>query len=449
MNTFDPVLETRIIKTILEQKDSLFLINLSSDWFGLPTTREIWERISSLKANGKQIPKTITFASDPVLSEDARTLLQGDVEPFDASDSEQAMEQLNHYRQGRVISAMAKKVVDLMSDPQGDIAQAKQVMERSLAALQNADFSQDFLTYGYESFKALDFYDTVMNKNLADRFMKTGFSFIDSQQGGLGRGRLYTLGAPSGGGKSTLGNQLGVNMYLGGISPFEVFHKKKSPLGCYSVSYNSFELGREECLLRTQANATRIPHDRFQLQNLSPAERTKSDRIYAQLLAHGEAYNKRLEYNCPSKDINTPQLISMIEPLSFDVVIVDYINLMAPINPKEGLWWNIGEAFRLWKRFAERTRCAVIMLVQVDEETKDIKYAKSIRHHSDGVWVWDYGDVEKETGIIEIKQTKLRNFKPGNFNLAAEFEFCAFNESHGMGADSSNPTSASIPPMNL
>ena len=450
MKTFDPNLETRALKTILEQIDSRFIVNLSSDWFGLPMAREIWERINTLKQNGKQIPKTQTLASDPVLSDEAKELISGDLPPFEPHEIEQVMEQLNYYREGRVLGAMIRKVNDLMAPAQGDTKQAKTIIERSLAALQNADLNEDTLSYGFENEKALAIYDEVMDQNLSERFMKTGFSFIDSQQGGLARGRLYTMGAPSGAGKSLLANQLSLNMHMGGISPYEVYHQGKAALGCYSINYNSFELGREECLLRTQANITRIPHDRFQLQKLSPKERALSDKLFSRFISHGETFGKRLEYNCPSKDINIPQLISMIEPMSFDVVVVDYINLMATINPREGLWWNLGEAFRLMKRFAERTRCAVIMLVQVDEETKDIKYAKSIKHHSDGVWVWDWGEKEKETGLVEIQQTKLRNFAPKNFNLASEFEFCSFSESHGMGATASAQLSATtLQPMTL
>ena len=450
MNSFDPVLETRALKTILEGSDSRLLTNLSSDWFGLPLAREVWDRIQSLKQNGKQIPRTQTFAGDPVLSEEAQALLQGNVPAFDPSETEQALDQLNHYRQGRVITSMSKKLVELMSASQGDIAQAKATMERSLAALQNADMNEDILSYGFENEKALAFYDQVMDEDLSARFMKTGINFIDSQQGGLGRGRLYTLGANSGGGKSTIANALCLNMFLGGMSPLDVFHRGKAATGCYSINYNSFELGRAECMLRTQASLTRIPHDRFQLQKLTAKERTFSDKTFAAFLRHGEQHEKRFEYNCPSRDINIPQLISMIEPLSFDVVVVDYINLMAPINPKEGLWWNIGEAFRLMKRFAERTRCAVIMVVQTDDETKDIKYAKSIKHHSDGVWIWSWGEKEKATRILEIEQTKLRNFEPKKFNLAAEFEYCTFSESHGLGAEQTNgPSATTLQPMTL
>jgi replicative DNA helicase len=420
LNTFDPVLETRVLKTVLEKKDPRFIVNLSSDWFGLPIAREIWERINSLKTNGKQIPSVITFASDPVLSENAQALLKGAITSFETNEVEAAMDQLNYFRQGRVLLASSKKVTELLVPQTGNIAEAKITLERALAALQSADLEDDFLSYGRNSEKTLELYDTVMSQTATERFIPIGFKFVDKKQGGLGRGRLYTIGAPSGGGKSTIVNQMCINTY--------------QQFG-YSCLYNSFEMGKEECLLRTQANITRIPNDRFQLNTLTAQEIIHSNKTLLKFMALGEKTGKTLEYHCPKRDINIAQLISIIEPMSFDVVVVDYINLMAHLNPKEGLWWNIGEAFRLMKRFAERTRCAVIMVVQIDEETKGIKYAKSIKHHSDGVWIWDWNDQIKEAGgLVEVEQVKLRNFAPEKFSLQAEFEYCAFSESFGTGA---------------
>jgi replicative DNA helicase len=413
LNTFDPVLETRVIKTALDGQDARFIVNLTSDWFGLPIAREIWERIQTLRTNGKQIPKTQTMASDPVLSEGAQTLLKGDLNGYETHEVENAMEQLDYFRKGRVISASTKKILDTMSSPQADLATAKLTMERCLAALESSTTNDDTLTYGYENEKALEFYDKVMNKPKDEKFIPTGFKFIDDKQGGLMRGKLYAIGAISGGGKSTLVNQICINAYESG----------------YSSNFNSFEMGKEECLMRTQANRTRIPMDRFLLDQLTAAERSKSDKVFARFLSIGDRTGKRLEYNCPSKDINIPQLITMIEPLKFDIVVVDYINLMAMIDPKKDLWWNLGEGFRVMKRFAERTRCAVLMVVQIDEKEKAIKYAKAIRHHSDGVWMWNWGPAEMESGVVEVEQNKLRNFKPAKFNLSVEFEYAAFSES--------------------
>src|SRR5208282_2511798 len=145
--------------------------------------------------------------------------------------------------------------------------------------LQSADFSAELLSYGYENEKILEFYDEQMAKNPDETFIPSGFTVIDKQQGGLSRGRVYTIGAPSGGGKSTLANDIAIRIAQ----------------GKHSVGYFSFEMSREECLFRTQANMTRIPHDKFLLKNFSPEERKKSDVVLTKFLAQLQAKGIRLD----------------------------------------------------------------------------------------------------------------------------------------------------------
>lgn len=434
MLSHDVVLETRILKTIMDVPEANLMSILQVDWFGLPTAREIFDRLTNLKKNGKAISSSQTLALDPVLSEKAQLLLKGQVAPFDLREIESAVEQLNYYRQGRVLLTMLEKVASICKEPEAEIGKAKEEIEKTLRSLQHENVADELLSYGTDNERVLETYEKILTSNPEERFIPTGFKVIDKQQGGLSRGRLYTIGAPSGGGKSTLCNAMAVNMYLAG----------------HSVGYHSFEMNLEECLLRTQAYVSRIPHDRFQLLNLlTKTDRKNSDRALAKLLSHGASKGIRLDYCCPKRDLNIAQLFSQIENLNYDVVVIDYLNLMAALNPKEGLWWNLGEGFRLAKRFAERNNCALVMIVQIDEETGGIKYAKSIKHHSDGIWVWKWGPSEQETGIVEVEQIKLRNFKPTSFTLKAEFEYCGFSDSYGEGAEEKPSEPKGITPMQM
>ena len=413
MQNFDPALETRIIKTLLDAKAGVLLSTLNKDWFGLGPTKEIWARIETLRVNGKAIPSSETLSSDPVLSEKAQMLLKGDARPFTPLEIDQALDHLDRYRKGRVILRMLNDVTEICKGNEADLSKAQTEIQKCLKVLEIPQHELEVLSYGGDNDKTLELYDEVMSKTLADTYIQTGFDIIDSQQGGLGRGRVYTIGAPSGGGKSTLANNIGINVY-----------QKANK----SVGYFSFEMNKEECLLRTQASISRIPLDSFNLKSLTNAERKRSDKLLGQFLLHGETNGCRLDYHCPTKDITIVELFAQAEHMNYDVIVVDYINLMAPLNPKDKLWENIGESFRLAKRFAERTQKVVIMLVQIDEETGNIKYAKSIKHHSDGVWVWEYGPEQKESNVVTVEQMKLRNGKPIKFELQTEFEFCTFTE---------------------
>lgn len=429
MQTFDPVLETRILKTIADRPGENIFSTLAQDFFGSPATREIWDRLQNLKAAGKRFPSSQTLATDPVLSDNAKTLLGGPMGSYGEHELDSAIGQLESYRKNRHYLWMLSKITDICKQPSPDHVEAHRILEGCLRYVQSSQTTDELLSYGVENEKVLDMYEGLLDQKVSENFIPTGFKTIDRQQGGLSRGRVYTMGANSGGGKSTLANCISIHAY-----------RSK-----FSAGYLSLELGREECLMRTQANISRIPHDRFQLNNLDAKLRAESDRKLAEFLAWGEVEGVRLDYICPKHDITIVDFFNQIESLNYDMVIVDYINLMKPLNPKEGLWWNIGEAFRLAKRFAERNRCVVVMLVQLDDETGKIKYAQSIRHHSDGVWQWNCSEKELEMGVVEIRQTKLRNFKPTKFTLKPELEFCSFTESYGSVMDSGQ----SVKPMKL
>lgn len=432
MQNFDPALETRILKTLLDNKTGALLSTLNQEWFGMPTAQEIWSRVDVLRKNGKPIPSSETLSSDPVLSEKAQNLLKGQVNPFAETEVDHAVDQLDRLRKGRQIFRMLQHVTDICKTNDADLIKAQKEIERCLQQIQSPCLDKELLSYGGDNERTFDLYEELMAQNVNDIYIGTGYSAIDAQQGGLARGRVYTIGAPSGGGKSTFVNNMAINVY-----------RKANK----SVGYYSYEMNREECLLRTQANITRIPSDRFQLKKLTPDERKKSDKMLAQFLTHGEKNGCRLDYHCPSQDQTIADVFQQAESLNYDVIVIDYINLMAPLDPRKALWENIGEAFRLAKRFAEKTQKAVIMIVQIDEDTGAIKYAKSIKHHSDGVWTWKWDDTEKETGQIEINQVKLRNFKPISFPLQAEFEFCAFTEAPA--GSIFQPSGPALKPMNL
>lgn len=422
MLNHDPILETRILKTLMDQPESGLVSILQTEWFGNPVTREVWERLASLKKNGKAIPTSLTMSTDPVLSEKAQTIIKGDLKPLGLLEIEGAVDQLNFFRQGRIILSAATEVTDECKKQDPDLNKARQVLEKALKQFQYENIDNEMLSYGQGNEKVLEAYEKMLSIDPDEKFIPTGFNQIDKQQGGLSRGRLYTIGAPSGGGKSTLANCMSVNMYN----------------AKHSVGYFTFEMKEEECLARTQSYMSRIPHDRFQLVTLTKEDRKHSDKVLAKMLAAGQDGGFRLDYVSPKSDLNIAQLFARIENFNYDVVVVDYINLMSPLDPKKAMWENLGEAFRLAKRFAERTNCAVIMLVQVDEETGGIKYAKSIRHHSDGIWTWEFGAEERESGLVEVNQVKLRNFAPIKFSLKAEFEYCSFTESFGPGAASAS-----------
>jgi replicative DNA helicase len=430
---FDTQLELRVLRTLLDKQDPDLLKTLSIDWFGYGETREIFSRVMLLKQKGKPVPSCEILAGDPTMRDTSKQILAEMSVPYIApAEIPSVIEQLDYYRQGRVLFQLAQSVSEGLKVSEPKLDQVKQEIRNYLGKLEDSSLQDEMLSYTSGNMdNVFEQYSNLLSQTVAERYIPTGFNNIDSQQGGFGRGRVYAIGAPSGCGKSTFANQAAVNTYIGG----------------FSACYCTFEMDTDECMLRTQAFISRLPSERFNLFKLTPEDRKHSDKTLARFLNRGT--DNRLDYFCPKRDLNISQLFTILEPLNYDVIVIDYINLMSQLDPKKGLWENIGEAFRIAKQFAIRNDCAVLMLVQTDEETGKVKYAKSIKHHSDGLWLWTPNEQERETGVYTFMQEKLRNFKPTSFSMRAEFEFCCFSESFGAGAPAPAPVVPGVKPMKL
>ena len=70
----------------------------------------------------------------------------------------------------------------------------------------------------------------------------------------------------------------------------------------------------------------------------------------------------------------------------------------------------------------------MVLLAQLDDETNKVKYAKSITANANMVWTWEYGDKERESGIIEVVQRKSRGSALYNFYLETDYTILSFKD---------------------
>jgi hypothetical protein len=114
----------------------------------------------------------------------------------------------------------------------------------------------------------------------------------------------------------------------------------------------------------------------------------------------------------------------------YDVVYIDYLSLLYN-NPKKAMWENLGEHTRAAKLAANQLDCVFVLLAQLDDETNKIKYAKSIAANANFIWTWEFGDKERESGIIEVKQKKARNAGIYPFYLEVDYSIFSFKDYMG------------------
>ena len=247
--------------------------------------------------------------------------------------------------------------------------------------------------------------------------LKTGFKEFDDKTGGLERTNLLTVAAPSGGGKTAMSLYMATKMY-------ELFH--------YNVCFISYEMNKYEVYSRILANISNVDHDRINLRKMSPVQKMRVMESWNKFDAIGQENKCKFEIWCPSEEYTASQLSRMLKPLKFDVIVVDYLNLIAEEKTSEKMWESLGRTTRKFKNMAVNLDCVVIMLTQLDRDTLQVKYSKAIEANSNFLWIWEYGDREEETKVIEIKQQKARNARKYPFKLKADFDYMRFENYTGL-----------------
>lgn len=229
----------------------------------------------------------------------------------------------------------------------------------------------------------------------------TGFNVFDSRNSGIPRDSYWLISATSGGGKSTMALQAGMNQYRAGAR----------------VCIVSLEMSFEQNLLRVIANLTRIPMD----------EITRSpDKYYERISkALTEFFiDKRqgvatFDFYTPEDSENLKQILTFLKRKGYDIIYIDYVTLLEPLHT-DG-WKALDMAGRYAKVFASRNQTVVSLLAQWDKEKDQVRYGRALTEHASNAWKWITDEDEiQSTGLLEIKQPKARNQVPFPFKLKME-----------------------------
>ena len=123
----------------------------------------------------------------------------------------------------------------------------------------------------------------------------------------------------------------------------------------------------------------------------------------------------------PKEDVTIEDTFAAVASLDADVVIVDYISLLAGTDGDDS-WQQLGAIARLGKINAEATNRVNILLCQVNDDGK-VRYARAISEHSSNSWVWTAKKEEREKpiGRIKVEQPKARNSKSFPFEVGFDW----------------------------
>jgi replicative DNA helicase len=406
------------------------LKELQPKLFGTAATQELFESIKEIYKDTGDVPTFRILKRDTGLSDEAKALIRGPADSAtDVLASAEVAPALSRLRQQlycRIVADTAEAATGLVSGKKAPkLDTVLELFSSSLSQMSNLSGNDDDFVHGgvgNESGMA-DLALKQLKNRAPNEYIKTGWETYDALNFGFRRGSLVIMAANYGGGKSSAALTLKRNMHY----------------GKHAVLTGSLEVGKDELMDRLLACICPIPspserergitgvtYDKIVSGSLSKKERLMALRMFDKFDADVEA---RYTFYTPTRELTIDDFFMSLPAHKYDVVIIDYIGLLKKLVNKNMLEHQaFGEIARVSKLYAERTGCVVIMLAQLDAESRKVKYSQGIGQNADVLLKWVCDQDSKDIGCVEVEIEKCRGGKTGSFFLSTDFAYMQMND---------------------
>ena len=200
----------------------------------------------------------------------------------------------------------------------------------------------------------------------------------------------------------------------------------------YLLGYNtvlcSYEMTDDEVMVRLLSNIGEVDMNKLQNNNLTPPETMQATAAWREFNLKGYVNKNTYSIICPKTETTVPEIGFRVRSMKPDVLILDYINLLASSTGKaEAQWQQLGDISREAKLLANKLNCVVILLAQIDD-AYNLRYSKAIKDHANFVMGWIRDDDSKNTRSITIHQMKARNAPVYDWVLGERFDIAQFRD---------------------
>lgn len=385
------------------------LASVDETYFASKESVEIYKAIRNQMTLTGESPPYRLIIEDPDLSEDSREFFRDSQATIQTrEDVDKAVKILNRYRQRRGLYDIALAINDALQGSQAiDMPSFLDNLGAQMAGVRTSKSNKNnFLHFGVGS-NSKEMVETLLNGKPNEDVIPTGIPAFDQESGGLVRGSLFTLGATSGGGKSMVASKIAREVAKRG----------------FKVVIVPLEMSKVEMTSRFLAAEASVDVTRILQKRLSDAERALVQAKYEKWSRLLRRRGGKLTVYKPTEDVSIDDVFAAVSTYDADVVIIDYISLLAGTDGDDS-WQQLGAIARKAKINAEATNRANVLLCQVSEDGK-IRYARSISEHSTNSWVWNAPKEEREKpiGRIKINQPKARNSRSFPFEVGFSWQY--------------------------
>lgn len=343
-------------------KDSTRLISrVEATHFFLPATQSSYNRFMYVLRTKGNLTNWYSLCEDLAIEESHRDLLKSFETANIIYDVDVLVSTLENYRLGRALNNISNYVLDKLNTSVDSEILYEDVLDRMTKA---RVVTEDQVLYHMgQGNNTTSIVKRILDQDNKPPVVPTGFATYDRIMGGFPDHGLVVLAATTSSGKSAMANQLCLNMHKIG----------------WDVCKVSLEMSEEQEIERMLSSITGIEHKRIRSKKLRVDEIKVIRNAYKKFVIDSKQAEKRLTVVSPIEDVGLTQLLILLKPYDYKVIIIDYISLL---KEKEGVeqWKSLSDAAREAKRFTLKQKCLVIMLAQLDDDNR-IRYSKAIKEH--------------------------------------------------------------------
>jgi len=369
---------------------------------------EIFNRLITMMREGQAIPSFESLAEDQRLSQSARQIIgqARNVRYRNEADFTQGVKTLTAHYKARRLLALHKHIGEGLETENAaeHFDNIENAIEETLFQLRT-DGAGEKITVGKAGLSDMkNTVKRVLTYTTQKRRFCTGWGEFDNNTGGLEPGNVLLMTANTGGGKTAAALTMLANMYRG--------HN-------LNIKYISLEMSEDKLTERFISTVTGIEYERVRKRTLSIDERK---RVYNEYKRFEDLSTGSLSIYAPENDYTIEQLLSQVQSARTDVIILDYLGLVKPGAAGKGATeeYQLRQMTRYIKRAAERMKCAIIVLHQLNDEGQ-IMYSRGIGHHVHYWLKWFCRDEDLERGIVLVENGKARNAKRQDYFLKIDF----------------------------
>lgn len=386
-----------IALALLDRKACDIVLNLDETYFDDPVMKQAFIALKSFKTTNPNADCDIFTLASMLTDEHAKkSLFQVSMLGYQSFDGQVKERLATEFVRQLTKAKIAKDLRVTLNDVSSKLISNPHELAVHLSRLQDAigqalvrlaDISDD------EDDEFVEFREIFSRK---EQLVVSGIPTLDDALRSVVKGDLFVVAGRTSVGKTALAIQLAANSALMG---------KK-------VLYVTLEMKRSEIFSRF------LSHIGFVRMNFFFNPSHRQTHVLKQLAL---AYNtfkrlniKIIDSSAYSEAFDTPQLALAMQSFSPDIVVIDYLHLMAAKD--EGMVEALAELSRELKRLALRYDSVIIGLSQINRtaeaseaDLENIYYSSALGHAASQVLMIRPKQVADNYRIVELALTKNRN----------------------------------------